>query len=161
LLTSEQQTTALHVDSVVVPKPAPRRVERVRLDGKYFSQSGRRFHINGVTYGPFQSTEAGQPFPDREQVVQDFSAMREAGINAVRTYHFPPAWLFELADSHAVQLFVDIPWRKHLCFLDSRTARVEAREAVRAAAERGRRYRSLLAYSVGNEIPPDIIRWHG
>ncbi len=91
----------------------------------------------------------------------DFLGMRDAGINAIRTYHPPPAWLFELADEQDVRLFVDVPWRKHLCFLESETARSEAREAVRMAAKRGSSHPSLFAYSVGNEIPTDVIRWHG
>src|SRR5262249_31789488 len=53
------------------------------------------------------------------------------------------------------------PWGKHLCFLDSPGARREAREAVRRAAALGRGHPCVLAYSVGNEIPPTIIRWHG
>ncbi|HKB04603.1 MAG TPA: glycosyltransferase, partial [Gemmataceae bacterium] len=34
-------------------------------------------------------------------------------------------------------------------------------EAVRRAAERGRKHGCVLAYSVGNEIPPNIVRWSG
>ena len=56
---------------------------------------------------------------------------------------------------------VDVPWAKHLCFLESEQARREARQAVRLAAERGWRHPCVLAYSIGNEIPPNIVRWHG
>jgi glycosyltransferase involved in cell wall biosynthesis len=114
-----------------------------------------------VTYGPFEPGPEGDPFPTPDCVRRDFDAMRDAGVNAVRTYHLPPAWLFDLADEHGVHLFVDVPWRKHLCFLESTKARAEARAAVRAAAGRGRGHPSLLAYSVGNEIPSDVVRWHG
>jgi glycosyltransferase involved in cell wall biosynthesis len=114
-----------------------------------------------VTYGPFAPGSEGHQFPAPEQVREDFVGMWDAGINAVRTYHLPPGWLFELADEYGIHLFVDVPWRKHLCFLESTQARAEAREAVRTAAERGRGHPGLLAYSVGNEIPTDVIRWHG
>jgi GT2 family glycosyltransferase len=87
--------------------------------------------------------------------------MQAAGVNSFRTYHVPPAWLLDLADGHALSVFVDVPWRKHLCFLESAAARREAREAVRQAALRGRDHACVLAYSVGNEIPPEVVRWHG
>ncbi|HJZ59180.1 MAG TPA: glycosyltransferase, partial [Gemmataceae bacterium] len=143
------------------PRSALPATGRVRLDGKYFAHSGCRFRAHGVTYGPFAPGPDGHQFPTPERVRQDFVGMREAGVNAARTYHLPPGWLFELADEHCIHLFVDIPWPKHLCFLESQAARAEAREAVRAAAKLGGGHPSLFAYSVGNEIPTDVIRWHG
>src|SRR5262249_26277237 len=49
----------------------------------------------------------------------------------------------------------------HVCFHESRVARDEARQAAGEAARRGRRHWNLLAYSIGNEIPTEIVRWHG
>ncbi|MBI4870252.1 MAG: ATP-binding cassette domain-containing protein [Candidatus Riflebacteria bacterium] len=40
-------------------------------------------------------------------------------------------------------------------------AQAEARGVVRAAAERAKGRPGILAYSIGNEISPSIIRWHG
>ena len=93
--------------------------DRLRLDGKFFARGGRRVHICGVTYGPFALSKAGQPFPEPRRVAEDFACMRTAGINSVRTYHVPPEWLFHLAGENGVNVFVDVPWPKHLCFLDS------------------------------------------
>src|SRR5947199_7329863 len=87
--------------------------------------------------------------------------MRAAGINAVRIYHLAPAWLLEQADEAGIALLIDVPWSKHFCFLDSARARAEARRNVRRAVEHGRSHACVLAYSVCNEIPPDIVRWHG
>src|SRR5205823_4446564 len=39
--------------------------------------------------------------------------------------------------------------------------RRQARRLVEQAARHGRRHPCLLAYSVGNEIPPSVVRWHG
>src|SRR5262249_34896595 len=47
------------------------------------------------------------------------------------------------------------------CFLDSERVQEEARRTVREAATLGRGHPSILAYSIGNEIPPNIVRWHG
>jgi hypothetical protein len=87
--------------------------------------------------------------------------MRAAGINSVRTYHVPPEWLLYRADEQGIGVLVDAPWSKHLCFLDSSTARNEARRLVRQVAQRGKSHPCILAYSIGNEIPPNIVRWHG
>jgi glycosyltransferase involved in cell wall biosynthesis len=87
--------------------------------------------------------------------------MRQAGFNAARTYLVPPPWVFDLAAEHDLLLFVDVPWRTHVCFLESRVAREEARLAMREAARLAANHTSLLAYSIGNEIPSEIIRWYG
>ncbi len=134
---------------------------RVRVDGKFFARQGQRLRIQGVTYGPFAPDADGQPFPCRAQVLKDFALMRQAGVNAFRTYHLPPEWLLDLADTQGLNVFVDVPWPKHLCFLESSAAQAHARRAVREAAVHGRHHPCLFAYSIGNEIPANIIRWHG
>jgi GT2 family glycosyltransferase len=134
---------------------------RLRVDGKFFTRGKQRLRLKGVTYGPFAPNQAGDPFPTYARVDDDFDRMRAAGINAIRTYHLPPACLLDRADAKGLGVFLDVPWRKHLCFLDSREAREEARQAVRTTAEAGRDHPCVFAYSIGNEIPPSIIRWHG
>src|SRR5205823_2747507 len=119
-----------------------------------FARDGRALRLRGVTYGPFAPDAQGAPFPAPRRVADDLARMRAAGINALRTYHAPPEWLLTRADEGGVGVFVDVPWRKHLCFLDSAEARAEARAAVRQAAKRGQGHPCVLAYSIGNEIPP-------
>jgi GT2 family glycosyltransferase len=87
--------------------------------------------------------------------------MSEAAINAVRTYHVPPEWLPQEAGECGLDVFIDVPWSKHLYFLRGAHARAEARRSVQRAAQLGRRNSAFVAYSIGNEIAPDIIRWHG
>jgi hypothetical protein len=133
----------------------------VRLDGKSFARGGRRVRIQGVTYGPFAANPAGEPFAEPRRVRADFDRMRAIGLNAVRSYHAPPEWFLDLADEQGMSVLVDVPWPKHLCFLEDREVREQARRAVRRAAARGRRHPCVLAYSIGNEIPPNVVRWHG
>src|SRR5947209_4611587 len=135
--------------------------QRARLDGRRFRRGGAPLVIQGVTYGPFAPDEYGQQIPSMARMRDDFRAMRDCGINALRVYHAPPARLLDLADEEGLCVLVDVPWRKHLCFLESADARREARQAMRQAAERGRYHASVLGYSIGNEIPPDVLRWHG
>jgi GT2 family glycosyltransferase len=134
---------------------------RVRVDGKFFARGKQRLRVRGVTYGPFAPDAAGDAFPSADAVRDDFALMQAAGVNSVRTYHVPPGWFLQLADEQGMTVFLDVPWAKHLCFLDSRAARTGARDAVRRAAERGRDHPCVFAYSVANEIPPSVVRWHG
>jgi GT2 family glycosyltransferase len=87
--------------------------------------------------------------------------MGAAGINAVRLYHVPPARLLEQAEQAELAVLLDVPWSKHVCFLGSAGAQQEARQRVYEAALLSRYHPCILACSVGNEIPPAVVRWHG
>jgi GT2 family glycosyltransferase len=134
---------------------------RVRVEGRRLACGGKRLRIQGVTYGPFPPGAGGEPFPPPEQAAADFAGMRAAGINCLRTYHVPPDWLLGLAAEHGLNAFVDVPWPKHVCFFESGRARQEARRLIAQAAKRGQAHSCVLAYSIGNEIPPNIVRWYG
>jgi glycosyltransferase involved in cell wall biosynthesis len=134
---------------------------RVRVDGKFFRVGAGKFHPKGVTYGPFAPNARGEPFPEAAQVKRDFAQVRELGANLLRVYEVPPAWFLDLAGESDLKLLLDVPWSKHLCFLDSAGARAEARAAVRKAAEACARHPAIFALSVVNEIPADIVRWSG
>jgi GT2 family glycosyltransferase len=131
------------------------------VDGKFLARGPARFRAQGVTYGPFAPGPEGEQFPSPHRVSDDFARMGAAGINSVRTYLLPPEWFLGLADDRGLGVFVDVPWPRHLCFLESERAQAEARRLVGQAAKQGRDHPCLLAYSIGNEIPPDVVRWHG
>ena len=141
----------------VAPSSAP----RASVDGKFFRLGERKFYAKGVVYGPFAPNAAGQPFASPEQTIRDFAQIRELGANLIRVYHVPAKWFLDLASKHQLAVLVDIPWNKHLCFLDSPDRRAEAREAVRRAVFACARHPAVFAFSVVNEIPPDILRWSG
>lgn len=134
---------------------------RVSVDGKFFRLGEKKFYVKGVAYGPFALNAAGQPFASPEQTAEDFSRIGQLGANVVRVYHVPGKWFLDLAEEHGLKVLVDIPWNKHLCFLDTRERREEAREAVRRAALACGRHPALFAFSVANEITPEIVRWSG
>jgi GT2 family glycosyltransferase len=133
----------------------------LRVDGKFFARAKQRVRIQGVTYGPFAPNAAGQPFPSADRVADDFERMKAIGVNAIRTYHVPPEWFIRQVDEQGMALLVDVPWPKHLCFLSAEHLQRQTRTLVRQAAERCRNHPCLLAYNIGNEIPADIVRWHG
>jgi beta-galactosidase/beta-glucuronidase len=106
---------------------------RVRVDGKFLRLGDSKFYVKGVTYGPFAPNAAGEMFPDQAQVIRDFEQIRQLGANVLRVYYIPPRWLLDLAARYELKLLVDIPWPKHLCFLDSPEVTQEALAAVRQA----------------------------
>jgi O-antigen biosynthesis protein len=140
----------------MIAKPANRISYRIAVDGKFFSVADARFFIKGVTYGPFRP---GNETPERVRL--DFQLMRELRVNTVRVYHPPPRWFLDLASDFDLRLLVDVPWPRHLCFLDSPDLQRQAREAVRECARTCADHPAVLALNVASEIPPDIVRWSG
>lgn len=134
---------------------------RVTVDGKFFRLGEKKIFVKGVAYGPFAPNAQGHPFPPPEQTGGDFDQIRKLGANLVRVYTVPPRWLLDLAAERGLKVLVDIPWDKHLCFLDFKETRAAAREAVRRAVAAGAGHPAILAFSVANEIPPDVVRWSG
>src|SRR5512137_459987 len=108
-------------------------VARARVDGKFFRLGEKKFYAQGVAYGPFAPNASGQPFASPEQTARDFAQIRELGANLIRVYDVPSGGFLDLAAEHQLKVLIDIPWNKHLCFLDSAQDRSEAREAVRRA----------------------------
>ncbi|HWD92895.1 MAG TPA: glycosyltransferase [Verrucomicrobiae bacterium] len=133
---------------------------RVVVDGKFFRLGGKKFYVKGIAYGPLPPNAQGQPFASPEQTALDLDQIRELGANVLRVYHLPPRWFLDMADSRELKVLVDIPWNKHLSF-DTAARRAEAREAVRNAVATCSRHPAVFAFSIANEIPPDIIRWTG
>lgn len=134
---------------------------RVQADGKSFRLGGEKFCVKGLTYGPFAPNPNGEFFPPLEKVLADFRQIAELGANVLRVYYVPPKWFLDLALEHGLRVLIDVPWNKHLCFLDSPVLRDEAAAAVRKAAQSCAGHPAVFAISVVNEIPADIVRWSG
>ncbi|MGA2866899.1 MAG: glycosyltransferase [Verrucomicrobiota bacterium] len=136
---------------------------RVGVDGKFFRLGEKRFYVKGLAYGPFapKAPPDQSGFVSQEQTARDFAQIQALGANLLRVYHVPARWFLDLADEHQLKVLIDIPWNRHLCFLDSPPRRSEAREAVRRAVSACAGHPAVFALSVANEIPPDIVRWSG
>ncbi len=134
--------------------------DKLRPAGKFFFRGRAKVYLRGVTYGPFAPNRDGEPFPEPEQVERDFALMRELGVNAVRTFHLPPVWLLDRAERHGLLFLAGTPWTQHVCFLESKHLVREIRNGVAAALRPVRNHPALAAVFIGNEIPPDVVRWH-
>jgi glycosyltransferase involved in cell wall biosynthesis len=139
----------------------PAELAPIGVRGKFFFVGDEKHFVKGATYGPFPTGEHGAPFPEPEIVDTDFALMGEAGINTARVFTVPPAWLLDKAQRAGLRLLVGLPWSQHITFLDSAETRAQIREAVLDGVRACRRHPAVFAYLVGNEIPPDMIRWHG
>lgn len=135
--------------------------ERITVDGKFFRAGSKKFHVKGITYGPFAPDAEGGAFASREQTRRDFEQIRQLNANVIRVYHPPPAWLLDLAGEFDLRLLIDVPWPKHLCFLDSKDLQRDAFRHVREAVRSARAHRAVFAFSVVNEISAEIVRWSG
>ena len=149
------------LENYALVQNAPLAAPRIRVDGRGFSRDGRRIRIQGATYGPFAPDADGHPLPPPERIRQDFAQMRQIGVNSVRVYHLPPTWFLDLAAAEGMAVLIDVSWPKDMCFLESLDYQKQARQAVSAAAQQGKNHPGVFAYSLGNEIPADIARWHG
>jgi GT2 family glycosyltransferase len=141
-------------------QPLPTAPARLRVAGKFLTRGGQKCYLRGVTYGTFAPGADGVEY-SRSAVRRDFAAMAAAGINALRVYTVPPLWLLDCASEHGLIVLVGLPWEQHVTFADDRsrcraiTARL--REGVKACAG----HPAVMGYAVGNEIPAQIVRWHG
>jgi glycosyltransferase involved in cell wall biosynthesis len=139
---------------------------RVVVDGKHLALDGRPFRIRGVTYGAFAARPDGELFPETAAAQRDLRQMAAVGLNAVRTYNVPPEDILELGREVGLGFIVGLhyeDWRYEL--EPGRRAQRRVRDAglraVEKAMERCEGRPDVLAISVGNEVPGDVIRVHG
>ncbi|GBD25089.1 Putative mycofactocin biosynthesis glycosyltransferase MftF [bacterium HR30] len=132
----------------------------LRTAGKFFFRGQEKVYLRGVTYGPFAPRD-GAPFPQRDMVLRDFALMREPGANCLRTFTVPPKWFLDLVAEHGLMTLVGIPWTQHVCFLDDRAIVRDIRSAVTTAVHDLGNHPAVAGILIGNEIPPDVVRWHG
>jgi GT2 family glycosyltransferase/sugar lactone lactonase YvrE len=139
---------------------------RIVADGKFLRYAAgdaadERFLVKGVTYGTFAPDESGYQFPPIGRVAEDFRLMAGLGINTVRTYTTPRRDLLDAAATHGLRVMVGLPWSQHVAFLDDRSLRRQIRREVGAHVAELGDHPAVLAFALGNEIPPGVVRWHG
>ena len=162
MTTIDRDDAAPAASALDEPQPrSPAVAGPVRVHGKFFFAGQTKHFVKGATYGPFAPGEDGAPFPPRPVVAHDFALMASAGINTVRVFTVPPLWLLDLAEGAGLKVLVGLPWSQHVAFLDNAAVEAGVRAAVASGVRACARHRAVFAYLVGNEIPPDMIRWHG
>ncbi|OLE96887.1 MAG: glycosyl transferase, partial [Cyanobacteria bacterium 13_1_20CM_4_61_6] len=103
----------------------------------------------------------GRLYPAPAVVARDFSKMAANGFNAVRTYTVPPRWLLDVAAENGLFVMVGVAWEQHVDFLEDRRRGRAIEHRVRSAVASCAGHPAVLSYTVGNEIPSQIVRWLG
>ncbi|MBI2881604.1 MAG: glycosyltransferase [Candidatus Tectomicrobia bacterium] len=129
--------------------------------GKFLFVGDKKLYVRGVTYGPFRPDEDGNEYRSLEAVERDFALMRANYINALRTYTVPPRWLLDAAGRHGLRVMVGLPWEHHVARLHDRKFIRSVEERVRGGVRQCAGHPAILCYTIGNEIPASIVRWHG
>lgn len=141
-------------------------MEKVVPDGKHLRLGTTQFRVKGVTYGTFLPRSDDYRFPEPAQVQADLTAMAGSGFNTVRTYDVPPPDLLDGARALGLRVLVGLhypDWRMHADAngRSHRRVRADARTAAHRAMEALAGRPEVLAVSVGNEVPADIVRLYG
>ncbi len=134
---------------------------RLTARGTFLCRGRDKVYLRAVTYGPCTPTPDGTPFPTPTQAASDLAAMAAMGVNALRTFTAPPRWLLDLALEQHLLVLVGLPWTQHVCFGDDAAVVAAVHRDVRAAVAGCAGHAAVGMYVVGNEIPPDIVRWLG
>lgn len=133
----------------------------VTAAGKLFMRNGEPFYLRGVTYGTFAPDENSDQFPAQKRVLADFRAMAATGFNVVRSYTVPPARVLDAAAECKMQILAGLTWEQHVSFLDEETRAADIRRRVRDQVRACAEHESIFGFTIGNEIPASIVRWHG
>jgi GT2 family glycosyltransferase len=134
---------------------------RATVGGKFLQLGSERFWVKGVSYGTFAPDENGLCFPPPARIAEDFTLMRRAGVNTVRTYTAPDRQFLDLAEQHGLRVMAGIPWADHVAFLDDRQLARTIKRDVAAQVRAIRSHPAILMLTLGNEIPASIVRWLG
>lgn len=134
---------------------------RPSVKGKFLFAGDEKLYLRGVTYGAFRPRANGEEYPEPERVRHDFEQMARHGVNAVRTYTVPPRWLLDLAHQFGLRVMIGLPVELYVGYLtDSRDA-PDIAGLVHDWVSDCAGHPAVLCYTVGNEIPAALVRWHG
>ncbi len=139
---------------------AERAEVRPRVRGKFLFSGNKKLYVSGVTYGTFRPDENGEEY-DLNRVERDFAQIAANGFNAVRTYTVPPRTVLDSAQRNGLHLLIGLPWEQHVTFLEDKERSRSIEERVRAGVRACSGHPAVLGYTIGNEIPAPIVRWHG
>ncbi|MHC5211131.1 MAG: glycosyltransferase [Planctomycetota bacterium] len=134
--------------------------ERATVRGKFLFAGEDKLFLRGTTYGTFRPGPDGFEYPPPDVVARDFRAMASQGFNTVRTYTVPPTWLLDLARDTGLRLLVGIPAGRYVGGLSDESW-PEAERLVVGSIRACAGHPAVLAFSIGNELPASLVRWHG
>jgi GT2 family glycosyltransferase len=148
-------------EEILFPGSQAANARRPSVLGKFLYVENAKLWVRGVTYGTFRPGPNGQEHHDPKTVERDFVQMAGNGFNAIRTYTVPPRWVLDAAQDHGLRVMIGIPWEQHITFMDDGKRCRSIEERVRAGVRACAGHPAVLYYTIGNEIPAPVVRWHG
>ena len=136
-------------------------VGRSTVRGKFLYVGTEKFWVRGISYGTFYVDDNGEERRTEEMARRDFAQIAASGFNVVRIHTGPPRWFLDLALEHGLRVMVGLNWGEHMAFLDEPGKVREIEDRVRRWIRTCAGHPAVLCYSIGNEIPASIVRWHG
>src|SRR5437870_13384283 len=148
---------------IVIETPMERNalIGRPKVRGKFLYVGTEKFWVRGISYGTFYVDDNGEERRTEEMVRRDFTQIAASGFNVVRIHTGPPRWFLDLALEHGLRVMVGLNWGEHMAFLDEPGKVREIEDRVRRWIRTCAGHPAVLCYSIGNEIPASIVRWHG
>ena len=104
---------------------------------------------------------AGELLPPPDRVWNDLGAMASAGINTLRTYTTPPRWLLDYCAELGLKVVAGIFWEGRQCLFDDPETMLLIERQFAQEVESIAGHPAVLMVCLGNEIPPQVARWHG
>ena len=136
-------------------------MQQLQPAGFHFYEGGRKWVARGLTYGPFRPNHEGAQFPSGEPLERDMEALANLGANCVRLYTPPSPEVATAAHRHGLRLLVDVPWPKHIDVYGNPHLEKMALRTLDEALDKTVDSPNLMGLLLGNEIPPDLVRWAG
>src|SRR5262249_16169745 len=131
---------------------------RPSVRGKFIWVGEQKLNLRGVTYGTFRPDANGNQYHDQQMLDTAFAQIAENGIHAIRVYSPLSRALLDTAQRHGLRVLVDLGADAYVGFLDDRNAAPDIQERICAKVRASCDHPSVLAYSLGNEIPASIVR---
>ncbi len=119
--------------------------------------------IRALAYGPFAPSSSPEQtqLSLREKIRLDAPVIRKLGANTIRLYEVPDRLTLDLLHSEKLAVILTLAWSQHLTFLtDSKASRI-VEEEIESQINCLYPHPAIKAILVGNEIPPEIVRWQG
>lgn len=129
--------------------------------GKFFRQGDTKVFLSGVCYGPFQPNQAGECFPEPDQLRADFAQIQSLGFDTVRVYTPPSEAVLAEASRLGLRLLAGVDWTDHVDFISEPRHAEEARARLLQEARRLAAQPCVAGLLVGNEIEKTLVRWMG
>jgi GT2 family glycosyltransferase len=141
---------------------APFGRHRPAIQGKFLVAGDHKLYVRGVTYGAFRPDADGTEYHDLDTIERDFAQMAANGINSVRIPHtMPPRRLLDAAQRHGLWVMVGLSAEQYLGFVIDKRRDLNPERVLRDRVRSCAGHPALLGYSLGNEIPTQIVRWYG